>query len=62
MDNNKLQNQIDKLNKIVTEQNTIIELLIERLTDLANDFDKSENPNMSGFYLSSYRTEKWNWK
>lgn len=35
-------------------------MLIERLSDLADDFDKSHYvANEYGY--NSYRTEKWNW-
>lgn len=63
MENNNLQKQIDELKKTIMKQNKIIEQLIERMTELANDFDRRENDDCLNEYgYSTYRTEKWNWK
>lgn len=56
--------EIKELKKIIEEQNKVIELLKNRLIELANDVDR-EHESKRSYYtlcLSPYRrTENWEW-
>ncbi len=53
--------KVEELEAIILEQQRIIELLKERLSDLANDVDRNENKGKEYGYYSYYRSDTWNW-
>jgi predicted RNase H-like nuclease (RuvC/YqgF family) len=60
-ESNENKETIQKLEKIINEQQKVIELLKERLTELADDHDKLELRGCNYHFCDPYRTSKWKW-
>jgi len=56
-----LKKEIKNLKNIIQEQQKIIELLKERLIDLADDLDRETDDKLNLLCEPYRRTQKWEW-
>ena len=56
-----MKEKIKELEDLIIKQQNLIQLLIERLSELADDIDKKEDTQGSYFSSVFRRTENWKW-